>query len=390
MAKISLAKPDSAPQGATAVVEQVAAPVVVETPNVSEHVTSAATPIEAPTVNGQPSTEEPKPEAPTEQPAADGQAPEKKEVVSSTKISFASAAPTAVDGGQSTVDNAPAPKPTISELLKDVPKDELYKFLELDEHTIKFNDFRKKGGNPYDYITQKAVDYTKISDEMLLKNKLKEQYPNLEADDVQVLYDDRYGQNDSDEENVNKKRAIIAKADAYEQRQKKIADQQASDMPVIPQPQQQGGNEYETAIKTLQKQNQEYYNYIVGDEVVKQFIADKKLKVDVGNGNYYTFEVENPQHLRDVLTNPKVSDQYGNNAQGKPDTQLMLEMALFKASPKQFRESFINYGKSLALLDELLKDGQNVSKPQGAAPRNGATTGNRKIVPTTGRIVQHG
>lgn len=387
MAKISLAKPDSAPQGATAVVEQAAAPVVVETPNVSEHVTSAATPIEnaaAPVVAEQKNDVD---AGKVETTVAGEQAPEKKEVVSSTKISFASAAPTeAVSETQAQV---PA-KPTIQELLKDVPKDELYKFLELDEHTIKFNDFRKKGGNPYDYITQKAVDYTKISDEMLLKNKLKEQYPNLEAEDVQVLYDDRYGQDDSDEENANKKRAIIAKADAYEQRQKKIADQQASDMPVIPQPQQQGGNEYEVAVKTLQKQNQDFVNYIAGDEPVKQFMADKKLKVDVGGGNYYTFEVENPQHLIDVLINPKVSDQYGNNAQGKPDTQLMLEMALFKASPKQFIEGFVNHGKSLALLDELLKDGQNVSKPSGTAPRNGVSIGNRKIVPTTGKIVQHG
>jgi hypothetical protein len=124
-------------------------------------------------------------------------------------------------------------------------------------------------------------------------------------------------------------------------------------------------------------------NKIIGSEPVQKFITEKKITIPLGNNKFHTFEVENPQHVINVM--------FGRGAQGEPDSQLLLQAALFRAAPQQFIEGLISHGKSSALLDELLKDGQNATKPSGTAPRqNGSNSNNKKITPTSTRLSNYG
>lgn len=382
MQKITLSKPvETIPTNSAAYVAPAApaAPIAEPTPTVALVEPTPTAPI-----SNEPATpaiptavvEAPKPAPATKTP--------KPETTNVTKITFDNVEPETTQQQP----NQPAPKPKVEDLLKDVPKDELYKFLGLDEHDIKFSEFRKKGGNPYDYIKQKAVDYTKIPDEVLLKDKLKEKYPSLDDKKINVLYNDRYGQSETDDDSTNERRAIIAEADAYEVRQERIKQQQSNDIPSIAQPQQAESENDRVAKEQMNNRNM-FIDYFQNSEPVKNFLSEKKLKVDLGNGKFHTFDIENPKHLLDSITNSTVAAKYGNDAQGKPDTQLMLEIALHRIAPQKYVQALLEQGRSLGLFDELLKNGQNATDNVGKAPSQPANT-NRKITPTGSRITQHG
>lgn len=380
MAKITIAKPEAQPMNTAAyIAPQESTPAVTET---------AAVVNETPAI---PDTPPPAAEATpiAETAPAIVQNPANNEPTNVTKITFEGVEDEVPEVTTTVTNTQPAAKPKIEDILKDLPKEELYKYLGMDEHDIKFSEFRKNGGNPYDYIQQKAVDYNKIPDEVLLKNSLKEKYPNLEAEDIQVLYDDRYGQDELADDNANKRKSILAKADAYEVRQQKIKQQQTNEFPVTQQQARQGESEIEVAYKQQQANIDAYRNFVMNDEPVQRFLSEKKLKVDFGNGKFHTFDIQNPKHLVDSILDSKVAAKYGNNAQGQPDTQLMLEIALLRSHPQQYRSALLEQGRSLALLDELLKDGQNATPAVGRQPSSPAST-NKKITPSGSRISTHG
>lgn len=371
MAKISIAKPAAEPMNTAAYV----APVN------DEPVIAAAEPIVAEPVIAAPAIAEVTKTDELIIPA------KKEETTNVTKITFGE---DIIESDEPAQHKQQAAQPKLEDILKGISKEDLYKHLGLDEQTIRFDEYRKKGGDPYDLIKEELVDYTKLPDEVLLKNKLQEQYPKLSAEKIQVLYDDMYGQDDLEDDRANTKKAILAEAHAYEERQKKIQQQQSNKFTKIAQPATSSEpNQYEAALKQMQQNNEAVLNYIVNDEPVQNFLKEKKLKIDLGNGNFHTFEIDNAKHLLDIIVDNKVSGKYGNNAQGKPDTQLLLQLALFKANPQQFISGILEEGRSLSLLDELLKDGQNATPPAGAAPRQSAAT-NKKITATTGRIVPYG
>lgn len=314
---------------------------------------------------------------------------EKKITPSNTVVSFGEGASVAEISSTST-EAAQPEKVDVNELLKTLPKEKLYELLGLDEQDIKFSEFRKKGGNPYEFIQERSIDWNKVPDEQMVKQDLQKQYPTLSSEKIEKLFAAKYKQDEMASDEDKEFGAILMEADAHTARQKNIEQQKKNEFTTVATPQAQP-NEYEAMVKQSNQQANELASYIITSEPVKNFLTQKILKVDVGNGNYHNFEIDNPKHLIDVLLDDKVSSQYGVDAQGKPDTQLMLELGLHKAAPQKYKEGLIEYGRSLALLDELLKDGQNAKKPSGATPRpNGVSDGNKKITPTTGRITPYG
>ena len=388
-AKITVAKPDNTPQGATA--------AFVPGSQVSETVAPAAGQSNQalPIVPEVKEVLDSKPESVTEVAEAQKETPAKVEKATKTTVTFKGKAKADVS------EHAIAEIPKIQEpakpeeLLKNIPKEELYKYLGLDEHDIKFSDFRKNGGNPYDLIQQKFIDWDKVPDAELIKQDLQKQFPKLSNEKIEKLFASKYKQDEYASEEDKEFGAILMETDAYTARQKRIEDQKKSEIPFSPVQVSNEPNPYEKMVGDANKQVEELSRHIITSDSVKSLLAKKELKVDVGNGNFHTFDIDEPNHLVDVLLDDKISSQYGMDAQGKPDTQLLLEMALFKASPQTYRQGLIEYGRSIALLDELLKDGQNATKPVGASPRPNGTIMNgngqpKKITPTTNRVVPYG
>jgi hypothetical protein len=226
MAKITIAKSDtSTPTNVAsssapipAPVQEVAAPEA--TPAIAEPQAATPTPpIVIEPTNGvvQPTPIEPQAE------------PKKEEPTNVTKISFAE--PQAEVAAPTATPQAEQPKITPQDILKTIPKEELYKYLELDEHTIKFDEFRKKGGNPYDYIQQKAIDWTKVPDEQLIKMDLRKLHPNLSAEKIDKLYTHKYKQDELAADEEREFGNILLETDADSIRRRNIEDQKKAICP---------------------------------------------------------------------------------------------------------------------------------------------------------------
>lgn len=378
MEKITISNPSTAVQSN---------PVVAHEPSVVQE----ATPIAEPIVTEPVVTTPQEPIVNNTEPVSAAQEPtvSSNETTEVTKISFAPIEPSAPIVGEHEA-QPEQPKVTMEDVLKTIPKEKLYEYLGFDEHTVKFNELRKQGANPYDLIQQKYVDWDKISDDQLVKMDMQKKYPHLTADKIELLYAQQYKQRDIDADEDREFGNILKEAEAGTIRAREKEAQKKNEIPTYTPPQQP--NEYENKYKSLVQQEEQLKQVIVNDTNVKSFLAEKKLKIDVGNGKVHTFEIENPQHLVDVLIDGNVSSKYGRNAQGQPDTQFLLQRALFHVAPQQYNEALINYGKSIALLDELLKDGQNVSKPIGSAPTptGGSVNSNKKITAANNRISTFG
>ncbi len=57
--------------------------------------------------------------------------------------------------------------------------------IDMDEHLL-------MGGKAEDFLAAKAIDYTKVSDEDLVKNSLKKEYPDFSKEDIDELYLAKY------------------------------------------------------------------------------------------------------------------------------------------------------------------------------------------------------
>lgn len=387
--KITIAKQDSTPQGVTAafvpgntVAETVAAMPAEPTPPIEPIVhTEIKEVLDTP--------------APLSESDNVIEEPVKKEKATKTTVSFKGKIHEPAIANEVAEVPKPQEQPKPEDLLKNIPKDELYKYLGLDEHDIRFSEFRKKGGNPYELIEQKLIDWDKVPDVQLIKQDLAKQHPSLSNEKIEKLFASKYKQDEFSSDDDKEFGAILLEADAYTARQKRIEEQKRNEIPFTQQQVSNEPNQYEKIIAEENRKAKEIANHVITSNTVRELLSKKELKVDVGNGNFHTFDIDEPNHLVDVLLDDKVSSQYGIDAQGKPDTQLMLEMALFKANPQIYRQGLIEYGRSIALLDELLKDGQNATKPVGASPRPNGTIMNgngqpRKITPTTNRVVPYG
>lgn len=298
-----------------------------------------------------------------------------------------------VPGQAAKVQDAPATAATVAqkswqEQIKEIDRKELYKELglpDMDDFTLEFAKFRNNGGDPYQYIAAKSFDWTKVNDVAVIKDDLTREYPNLSAEKIDALFNEKYKQGEYNTDEEKAAGSILLEADAYKKRNTRIAEQQSFKIPEVASqnaaltPEIQGQLQ---AIQQYAQRQQELQSYVKENGVTKQLFDSKRVAVDLGDGNTYNFKVDNPQLLQDVLLDNETAAKYGVNAQGEPDMQLAYELAMFKINPVGFKKALLNYGKSLGQ-QSLIAEGQNAVKPAAVLP---VTNANKFIIKGEGTL----
>lgn len=336
-------------------------PVVEPTPTIAPQATppAATTPAVEPT----PSIATPPPVSePTPIPAATTE--QEKNVATFKFDEFEEPTPTP---SQAT----PQSEFNLDDFLGKVDKKEVLKKLGLSEFALEMDEHIKNGGQPIDYLNAKAVDYNKISDESLLKNDLRSQYPNLTPQQIDLLYNKRYEVDETAEDDIKQLAEINLQADAYKVRQAKIAEQQKFKIAETPaQVQNNNQSEYEALQQQEFQKIQKFYNEHPDTQTL---VTSKRVAIDLGDDGKFNYNIDKPELLtraildgdfwrRITSVNPKEPDV----TKLVPNVALQHKLGLIAMNPNYERD-LVNYGKTLAL-PTVLAEGQNVKPPASVVP----------------------
>lgn len=228
-------------------------------------------------------------------------------------------------------------------------------------------EFYEKTGDLTPYLQAKTVDFTKLSDEDILRRNLREQYSELSDGAFERLYKqqvvDKYKLDPDEwsEEDAQLERELM-KVEASKLRSKYQEWQQGFKAPE-PEP--------TDADKLVAEQMQRFEQDVKENTLTKSLLENKKISMKTQDGEF-NYEVEPNQLLEMTLDNDRFFAQFANE-KGELDYDRWYKVAAYSSNPEQFERSLINFGKTLGR-QEIAKEIKNptVNVP-GDVPTEGAS-----------------
>jgi hypothetical protein len=253
-------------------------------------------------------------------------------------------------------------------ILGKVDKKEIYAALgipEMDDFVIELAKYRANGGDTAKYLEAKAVDYTKIGDSELLRRDFDKKYPQLDAAEKDYLFNKKYVAGEFDEDDATREKSIAMKADAYEVRQRLIAEQQSFKITDVAKPDTQAAQQQQTAIEQeQQRQAQESYQKFMEHDATKSLLTSKRVAVNIGDGSF-NFPIDKPEALLKVILDNETWQKVTSNEKGEPDVQKLQRLAMAAINPN-YEKDLVNHGRSLERKAQITAD-QNAKRPTGGA-----------------------
>lgn len=252
--------------------------------------------------------------------------------------------------------------------IKNVDRKELLKEAGLDDFDIEFSDYRKNGGDPYKYVAINGIDYNKISDDVLAKESLKQEYPFLDEIRLNKLFISRYKQNEEANEDERELGDIQKQYDASKYRQKMIAEQQQFKMPQVQQQQQAQPQDNAEQEKQIAR-TQQLVQYLNNNEATKSLIESKRVAINLGeNVLPFKYNIDKPESLLShALDGKKWARAIAINPEEPDETKLMpdvhkIQRLVIAALNPNYEKDIFNYGMSYGHEKEIEK-GMNAKKP---------------------------
>jgi hypothetical protein len=279
---------------------------------------------------------------------------------------------------------AQAPQSNWKEEIKKVDRAELYKEIGLSDFAIELNEHMARGGAAADYLNAKAIDWNNVSDEDIIKSKLRQQYTGWSKDDINRMYDRKYASGLTDDEKSDDE--LQLKADAFTERQAKIAEQAKYK---LPEPKSVEGSEklaqFEQSMAERQKKIDKVTNYYNNHAATKTLLESKRVTIGFGEGiKPLNLNINKPELILRALTDDgTIMQQLTTTKTGEPDVEKEQLMTAFAFNPQGFIQRIFNYGMEQGVRKKLVEEGQNAVKPGAVVSMSG---NDQKPTYSTGRF----
>lgn len=250
------------------------------------------------------------------------------------------------------------------EELKKVDKYETLKKLGFDEFTIDLLKYKEQTGDVTPYLEAKTVDYSKFTDEQIMKHDLRAQYKGISDKAFELLYEQKVIEKyqldaDQHEEATAELGKELLKFEADKIRQGLIEAQakfKAPEKPVDDSAQKQQ--------QELDDKIAEYKSYVNDSEQTKTLLKDKKLVYGSGD-TAFNFTVEKPSDLVDTALTPNLLFNDLVDKNGNADLAKLYKAKAYIANMSKIEQMLISHGETIGkkkAFDEL----QNPSKKEAA------------------------
>lgn len=266
-----------------------------------------------------------------------------------------------------TVDKAPesaqaAPEATTTET---PAKAESNEFQFKDDFIKGVVEFYEKTGDITPYLQAKSVDFTKMSDEEIMRRELRDQYSELSDKAFDKLYKQEVTDKfklDSDEwgEDESELGRELLKLQASKSREK-FLDWQKN----FQAPDPVGADD--NSAELLRQFEEGVRNH----EITRSILDAKKISIKSGDGEFQ-YEVPNADSLVDMtVNNDKFFSQFAQ-AEGQLDYNKWYKTVAYSQNPEMFEKALINFGKTQGRT-EVTREIKNPStSPVGDVPTEGS------------------
>lgn len=261
--------------------------------------------------------------------------------------------------------------------LKNVDKKEVLKELGITDFAIEMNEHISNGGKAEDYLMAKAIDYSKVSDESIIKDDLRKQFPDFTAAEIDRLFIRKYPDLNSDLEDEKQDALLQLRADAHIKRQQKIGEQ--SKFKIADTPMMQTSAEFEEWQKAKEQQPkllENFRNFYNNHEATKSLNEGKRVAISLGDGIApFNFNVDHPELITQALTDGGVIlNKLTSTKTGEPDVAKQHLITLFSFNPQKFMQDIFNYGQQMGVRKKVIEEGQNAQKPQAKVAEMNTST----------------
>lgn len=256
-----------------------------------------------------------------------------------------------------------APVFNLDEELKKIDKWEALKKLGLDDFEIDLLKYKAETGDVTPYLEAKTVDYSKFTDEQIMRHDLRKQYKGMSDKAFELLYEKKVNEQFNLDAEVHGEAAAelgreLLKFEADKIRQREIEAQKKFKAPEKPVD--------DTAQRQKQEQEkmiEEYKSYVNDNPATKTLLTDKRLVY--GNGETaFNYAVE-PKSLVETALNPNLLFNDLVDKNGNADLAKMYKAKAYIANMEQVEKMLIEHGKKLGAKEEFEKL-ENPSKKEAA------------------------
>lgn len=232
-------------------------------------------------------------------------------------------------------------------------------------------EFYEKTGDLTPFLQAKTIDFTKMSDEDVLRRNLREQYSDLSDKAFDRLYKqqviDKY-KLDADEwgEEDSELGRELLKAEASKLRNEYLEWQKNFSAPEPKVSEEQSQVEAEAA-EMMRRFEQE----VRTNDLTKNILESKKIAIKTNDGEF-NYEIPQADALLDMtIDNDKFFSQFASD-QGQLDYGKWYKTVAYSQNPELFEKALINYGKTLGR-SEVTKEIKNpATAPVGDVPTEGS------------------
>ncbi len=255
-------------------------------------------------------------------------------------------------------------EPVIEPVKTEPPAPAEYKFK--DDYIKAVVDYYEKTGDFTPYIEAKSIDYTKLTDEEIMKRDLKTQYPTLSDKAFDVLYKEQVADkykldselHGADATEVGRE---FLKVEAEAKRKKLIEAQEAFKAPEREVSAEE--SEYNARQAEVQKVLSDFREATNNHAETKAILDSKKLTIKIGDAEV-NYEVADPNSILEAtLDNNKFFAQF-QNPDKSIDYKRWYKAVAYSQNPELFEKTLFDKGKAEGR-EEIQKEIKNTTDPKG-------------------------
>lgn len=261
------------------------------------------------------------------------------------------------------------PPPTMEEILKAQG---------FDENFVKLAKVYKEEGNLSRYVTAMSTDFGKMPAEEIHRLNIQRDYPNATPEQLELLYESevkgrfKLDPEAYDPESTEAKAARVK----MEMEANKLRTKFTEENENLKLPNRDSQAEAQQAQQAVVQQRQAAVDELLNHDFSKSVLTDKKIVLKglsmkdesgkvISDIPDFTMELEDPDIIRGVITEPGKLKQFTTGADGKTDPDALWQMGLFVSNRTAFMQSLINYGKMLGK-EELVEKAYNPPRHNGS------------------------
>jgi hypothetical protein len=200
-----------------------------------------------------------------------------------------------------------------------------------------------KAGDLANYLAIAATDYKSMSPEELIRIDIKEKYPHLSTQEVEVLYKKKlerdYGIGGEEPDPAG---AILMKADAENIRNGFLKRQAEYKIPTAPQVQPEPQAQSQVGEQEVAK----FKEYVANHPDYKQFETNKMIRIGSGD-EALNFEVDKTLDMvAESADLTSFSREFWDD-KGNLNMAKFIKVRAYARNPEAFEKALLNHGKAL-------------------------------------------